>query len=135
MVLAALTTDPEVWAAGVDLVGIANFVTFLEQTSPWRRPLREAEYGSLAADRAFLEEISPIHRVDRIVAPLFVVHGANDPRVPIGEAEQIVAALRARSRPVEYLRFDDEGHGLVRLANKLVAYPRIAAFLERWLLA
>ena len=67
-----------------------------------------------------------------ITAPLFVIHGANDPRVPIGEAEQIVAALRARKVPVEYLRFEDEGHGLVKRANKLVAYPAVARFLEKY---
>ncbi len=83
--------------------------------------------------RALLEEISPLTTVDRIVAPLFVVHGANDPRVPIGEAEQIVGSLRARGSPVEYLRYDDEGHGLVKLANRLDAYPKIADFLERHL--
>ena len=133
MVLAALTTYPELWAAGVDIVGIANFVTFLENTGPWRRRLREAEYGSLEHDRAFLEQISPIRSVDRIAAPLFVVHGGNDPRVPVGEAEQIVAALTSRGVPVEYLRFDDEGHGLVKRANRLVAYPAIARFLNRFL--
>ncbi len=75
-----------------------------ENTGPWRRKLREAEYGSLEHDRAFLEQISPIRSVDRMTAPLFVVHGANDPRVPVGEAEQIVAALRTRNIPVEYMR-------------------------------
>src|SRR5205085_8565551 len=104
MVLSALTTYPDLWAAGVDIVGIANYVTFLENTGPWRRKLREAEYGSLEHDRAFLEQISPIRSVDRMTAPLFVVHGANDPRVPVGEAEQIVAALRTRNIPVEYMR-------------------------------
>jgi dipeptidyl aminopeptidase/acylaminoacyl peptidase len=131
MVLAALTTYPELWSAGVDIVGIANFVTFLEQTSVWRRGLREAEYGNLERDRDFLVEISPLHHVDRITAPLFVVHGANDPRVPVVEAEQIAAALRARNVPVEYLRYEDEGHGLIKRANRLQAYPAIAAFLRR----
>lgn len=133
MVLSAITTYPEVWAAAVDIVGIANFVTFLEHTGPWRRKLREVEYGSLEDDRDFLERISPINGVDRITAPLFVVHGANDPRVPVGEAEQIVAALRGRGVPVEYLRFEDEGHGLQKRTNRLVAYPAIARFLERYL--
>ncbi|MEO7000447.1 MAG: S9 family peptidase [Ktedonobacterales bacterium] len=131
MVLAALTTYPDLWAVGVDIVGIANFVTFLENTGPWRRKLREPEYGSLENDRDFLEQISPIRSVDRIQAPLFVVHGANDPRVPVGEAEQIVAALRSRNVPVEYLRFEDEGHGLIKRANRLFAYPAIARFLDR----
>ena len=133
MVLSAITTYPDLWAAAVDIVGVANFVTFLENTGPWRRRMRESEYGSLDHDREFLEQISPIHYVDRITAPLFVVHGANDPRVPIGEAEQIVAALRSRSVPVEYMRFEDEGHGLVKRANKLVAYPAIARFLDKYL--
>jgi dipeptidyl aminopeptidase/acylaminoacyl peptidase len=133
MVLAALTSNPELWAAGVDIVGIANFVTFLENTGPWRRHHREVEYGSLERDRAVLEAISPIHKADRIVAPLMVIHGANDPRVPIHEAEQIVATLQARGRTVEYLRFEDEGHGLAKLKNRLAAYPRVADFLERHL--
>src|SRR5207302_1941040 len=79
------------------------------------------------------QQIAPIRHVDRIVAPLFVVHGANDPRVPVGEAEQIVAALRSRDVPVEYMRFEDEGHGLIKRANRLVAYPAIARFLDAYL--
>jgi dipeptidyl aminopeptidase/acylaminoacyl peptidase len=133
MVLAALTHYPELWAAGVDIVGISNFVTFLENTSDYRRAHREAEYGSLAEHRAFLESIAPMDKLDAIRAPLLVIHGANDPRVPLSEAEQLVAALETRAVPVEFLVFDDEGHGIVRLKNKLVAYPAVAAFLERYL--
>jgi dipeptidyl aminopeptidase/acylaminoacyl peptidase len=133
MVLSALVNQPELWAAGVDIVGIANFVTFLENTGAYRRRLREAEYGSLEKHREILERISPIHGIDRIKAPLMVIHGANDPRVPVSEAEQIVSALQLRGSPVEYLRFEDEGHGLARLENRLVAYPRIAEFLEKTL--
>jgi dipeptidyl aminopeptidase/acylaminoacyl peptidase len=110
-----------------------NFVTFLERTSDYRRGLREAEYGSLATDLAMLERISPIHRVDRITAPLMVLHGARDPRVPVSEADQVVEAVRAQGGEVEYLRYEDEGHGIVRRANRLDAYPRVAAFLERHL--
>jgi dipeptidyl aminopeptidase/acylaminoacyl peptidase len=130
MTLAALTSYPDLWAAGVDIVGIANFVTFLENTGPWRRKLREPEYGSLENDREFLEEISPLRSVDRIAAPLSVLHGRNDPRVPVGEAEQIATAVRARGLPVEFLVFDDEGHGIIKRANRLVAYPSIARFLD-----
>jgi dipeptidyl aminopeptidase/acylaminoacyl peptidase len=133
MVLAALTAYPKLWAAGVDIVGISNFVTFLENTSAYRRAHREAEYGSLARDREFLESIAPIRHVNNIVAPLFVVHGANDPRVPLSEAEQLVTALQARGVPVEFQVFDDEGHGVVKLKNKLVMYPAIVEFLDKYL--
>jgi dipeptidyl aminopeptidase/acylaminoacyl peptidase len=133
MVLSTLTEHPDLWAAGVDIVGIANLVTFLENTGAWRRKLREVEYGSLESDRDFLEQISPIHKVDRITAPLMVVHGANDPRVPVDEAEQIVAGLKKLGRPVEYLRYEDEGHGIVKLANRLTAYPAVVDFLDRHL--
>jgi dipeptidyl aminopeptidase/acylaminoacyl peptidase len=132
MVLSALCTYPDLWAAGVDIVGISNFVTFLENTSDYRRAHREAEYGSLATDREFLESIAPIRHVDRIRAPLFVIHGANDPRVPLSEAEQLVDALEERGVAVEFLVFDDEGHGLAKLKNKLVAYPAVARFLDKY---
>jgi len=130
MVLAAMTEYPELWAAGVNIVGIANFVTFLENTGEWRRELREAEYGSLAEDRDFLESISPINRVDAIDAPLFVLHGENDPRVPVGEAEQIVAEAREQGVPVEKLVFEDEGHGITKLENRIEAYRAIVDFLS-----
>ena len=133
MVLASLTTYPELWAAGVDIVGISNFATFLENTSAYRRKSREAEYGSLEDDREFLESIAPINHLDKIAAPLLVIHGANDPRVPLSEARQLVAALEARNVPVELLVFDDEGHGVVKLKNKLVAYPAVVDFLNRQL--
>jgi dipeptidyl aminopeptidase/acylaminoacyl peptidase len=133
MVLAQVTNFPGLWAAGIDCVGIANFVTFLEQTSDYRRAHREAEYGSLREHRDFLKEISPIHHVEKIRCPMMVIHGANDPRVPIGEAEQIVEALRKRKIPVEYLRYEDEGHGVERLVNQLDAYPKMVAFLDRYL--
>ena len=133
MVLAALTEYPDLWSAGVDIVGIANLVTFLQNTGSYRRALREPEYGTLEKDREFLESISPIHKADRITAPLMVVHGKNDPRVPVGEAEQIVEKVRGNGGSVEYLLYEDEGHGLARLGNRLDAYPKIAAFLDRHL--
>ncbi len=133
MVLAALTSYPDLWAAGVDLVGISNFVTFLQNTGPWRRHLREAEYGSLERDRGFLEEISPINRVERITAPLFVIHGANDPRVPVSETRQMVERLQSLGREVELVVLDDEGHQVSKLKNKLRVFPRAAAFLQEHL--
>ena len=130
MVLSAMTEYPDLWAAGVDVVGIANFVTFLENTGSWRRALREAEYGSLDEDREFLESISPINSADRIDAPLFVLHGENDPRVPVGEAEQIAAEVEAQDVPAELLIFEDEGHGISKLENRIEAYSRVVDFLD-----
>ena len=129
--LAALTEYPDVWAAGVDVVGIANFVTFLENTGSWRRALREAEYGSLEDDRKLLESISPINSMDRIEAPLFVLHGENDPRVPVGEARQVAEAAEAAGVPVETLVFEDEGHGISKRENRIEAYAAIVEFLDR----
>jgi dipeptidyl aminopeptidase/acylaminoacyl peptidase len=133
MVLAQVTNFPDKWAAGIDVVGICNFVTFLENTGAYRRAHRESEYGSLEKDRDFLVSISPIHKVDRIKCPMMVIHGANDPRAPVGEAEQVVAALKQRNVPVEYLRYEDEGHGLAKLKNRLDAYPKMVAFLDKYL--
>ncbi|MGB3681751.1 MAG: alpha/beta fold hydrolase [Rubrobacteraceae bacterium] len=133
MVLAALTEYPDLWSAGVDIVGIANMVTFLENTGSYRRALREPEYGSLENDRELLESISPIHKAEEITAPLMVIHGKNDPRVPVGEAEQIVERVRNNGGAVEYLLYEDEGHGLAKLKNRLDAYPKIAAFLDQYL--
>ena len=130
MVLAGLAFQPERWAAGVDVVGISSLVTFLENTSSWRRASREREYGWLEHDRAMLLEASPITHVERIRAPLFVIHGANDPRVPVGEAEQIHGVLRDKGVRTELVVYPDEGHGLARLANRLDAYPRAADFLD-----
>jgi dipeptidyl aminopeptidase/acylaminoacyl peptidase len=134
MVLAALTTYPDIWAAGVDVVGIANFVTFMEQTGPWRRRVRAAEYGELPRDAELLRSLSPLHRAEQITAPLLVIHGRNDPRVPLGEAEQIVERLRALGRDVELLVFDDEGHGLVKRSNRRTGYGAVGDFLSRRLL-
>jgi dipeptidyl aminopeptidase/acylaminoacyl peptidase len=132
MTLAAVANYPDLWAAGVDIVGIANFRTFLENTGPFRRRLREAEYGTLEDDGDFLDEISPIHKAGNIRAPMIILHGANDPRVPVGESEQIVRVLKERGVPVEYHRYPDEGHGLVKLENKVHGYTAIGNFLDRY---
>ncbi|OLC21897.1 MAG: hypothetical protein AUH33_00880 [Chloroflexi bacterium 13_1_40CM_68_21] len=134
MTLAAITFCPERnWAAAVDIVGIASWATFFRKTAPWRRPLRAAEYGDPAKDADFLESISPLNFVDRIRTPLMVIHGANDPRVPVEEAEQIVATLRSRGREVDYLRYADEGHGLAKAKNRADAWPKVVAFFQKYL--
>lgn len=133
MVLAGLTMQPGLWAAGVDIVGISSLVTFLEYTSPYRLASREREYGTLAHDREFLEQASPLTHLDALRSPLFVIHGANDPRVPLSETEQLVERVRARGIPCELKVYADEGHGLARRVNRLDAYPRAVSFIERHL--
>nr|BFF01724.1 hypothetical protein GCM10020241_33990 [Streptoalloteichus tenebrarius] len=119
----------------MDIVGISSLVTFLRNTADYRRAHREREYGSLEHDHDFLVEVSPITHIDRMRAPLFVIHGANDPRVPLSEAEQISAALRDKGVECELLVYPDEGHGLAKRANRLDAYPRAFDFLARHLAA
>ncbi len=133
MTLAAVTLYPDLWAAAIEMFGISNFETNLKNTSGYRRRQREREYGTLADDLEFLRSVSPIYKVDRITAPLLVFQGKNDPRVPYTESEQIVKALRDRRAPVEYTLFDDEGHGFVKLNNRLILYPKIVDFLERYM--
>ncbi|MCI8567519.1 MAG: S9 family peptidase [Lachnospiraceae bacterium] len=134
MTLASITNYPDLWAAAIDTVGMSDLETFLENTAEYRRAHRESEYGSLAEHREVLRRVSPIHKVDRIVAPLMVIHGANDPRVPVSEADQIVESLEKRGVPVKYLRYEDEGHGLSKLKNKLDCYPQAAQFLKEHLM-
>jgi dienelactone hydrolase len=129
MTLAAITFHPTLWRAAVDIVGICNWVSFLERTGPWRVKHRSYEYGNLENNREFLESVSPLTHVEKIETPLFVIHGRNDPRVPLFEAEQIVAALESRNLPVELLVFDDEGHGLSKRANKIEGYAAAAEFV------
>jgi dipeptidyl aminopeptidase/acylaminoacyl peptidase len=119
----------------VDIVGISSLVTFLENTSGYRRAYREREYGSLATDREFLREASPLTRIDQLRAPLFIIHGANDPRVPLSEAEQIHAVLTARGQECELLVYGNEGHGLAHRSNREDALPKAISFLARHLAA
>ncbi|ONI39530.1 hypothetical protein AN639_01680 [Candidatus Epulonipiscium fishelsonii] len=133
MTLACVANYPDLFAAGVDTVGMSNLETFLENTAEYRRSHRETEYGSLEHHRDILRKVSPIHKVDEIIAPLMVIHGANDPRVPVSEAEQIVQSLKDRNVPVEYLRYEDEGHGLSKRKNQLDCYPKVVEFLNKHL--
>jgi len=133
MVLAGLTMQPDLWAAGVDVVGISSLVTFLENTSAYRRAVREREYGSLEHDGDFLVKASPLTYLDQLARPLLLIHGANDPRVPLSESKQIKAALDAKGVPCTLLVYGDEGHGLARRDNRLDAYPQALAFLAEHL--
>ena len=120
MVLASMVHYSDRLAGGVDIVGISDFITFLENTNGYRRDLRRAEYGDERDPemRAFFERISPARQADRITAPLFIIQGANDPRVPASEAEQILAAVRAAGGDPWYLLALDEGHGFSRKSNR-----------------
>ncbi|MEQ8404183.1 MAG: prolyl oligopeptidase family serine peptidase [Oceanicaulis sp.] len=120
MVLASMTHYSDRLAGGINIVGISNFVTFLENTNGYRRDLRRAEYGDERDPemRAHLEAISPANQAEKITAPLFIIQGANDPRVPASEAEQILAAVRAEGGDPWYLLALDEGHGFAKKSNR-----------------
>ena len=114
------------------MFGVVNMQTFLRSTSGFIRELFKLEFGDVEADAAFLDDLSaPRHRQDR--GPLFVYAGANDPRVPKSESDQIVVALRERRVPVEYMVKDNEGHSLARRENQIEFYARVAVFLEKHL--
>jgi len=130
MVLAGLAFQPELWAAGIEAVGLGNLVTFLERTSEYRRAAREREYGSLADDREFMLEISPGNHVDRIRVPLFVQHGRNDPRVPVFESETIHRQLNERGIRCELVIYEDEGHMIQKVPNRIDFFTRAVDFLD-----
>jgi dienelactone hydrolase len=129
MVLAALAFQPQLWAAGIEFVGISNLRTFLENTSDYRRAAREREYGPLS-DPELLERLSPWSRLDAIRAPLFIEHGRNDPRVPVSESEAIHAELVRRGVRCELVIYEDEGHMVEKLANRVDVFERAVVFLD-----
>jgi dipeptidyl aminopeptidase/acylaminoacyl peptidase len=120
MVLASLVSFGQRIKAGIDIVGIANFITFLERTSPYRQDLRRAEYGDERDPqmRAHFEKINPAGRADQIKSALLVAHGVNDPRVPFGEAQQIAQKVREQGRDVWTVYADNEGHGFAKKDNR-----------------
>ena len=116
------------FGAGIDVVGIVNLKTFLEQTSGYRRKLRESEYGPLS-DPDFLNSVSSIHKIDKLQVPMLIAHGLNDPRVPVGEAMQLATALQSRGYDPELIFCPDEGHGFAKLPNRILFNTRMAKFL------
>jgi len=132
VVMGMITEYPDLFSAAVDVVGIVNFKTFLENTKPYRRALRESEYGPLS-DPEFLKEISPLHKVNLIKTPLLVVHGVNDPRVPIGEARQVIKAIQDNGGIVDSLIFPDEGHGASKRVNIIAEYRKQVEFFDTYL--
>jgi dipeptidyl aminopeptidase/acylaminoacyl peptidase len=136
MVLAALTLKPTEFAAGVDIFGISNWVRTLESMPPYWESFRKALYteiGDPQKDRDMLLTISPLFNADKIVRPLMVLQGANDPRVIKVESDDIVAAVRKKGGVAEYIVFADEGHGFTKKANEIQAYKGIVDFLDKYL--
>ncbi|GAB1543746.1 S9 family peptidase [Scytonema sp. NUACC21] len=136
MSLAVATKYSNRIRAAIDIVGISNFVTFLEKTESYRRDLRRAEYGDERDPkmREFLLKISPLNNAKQIQKPLFVIHGKNDPRVPLNEAEQIVATARKNNIPVWYLMAKDEGHGFSKKRNVDFQFYATVMFVKEFLL-
>jgi len=136
MVLASAVKYSDRLKAAVEIVGISNFVTFLENTQDYRRDLRRVEYGDERdpAMRAHLEKISPLNNVDKISVPLFVAQGENDPRVPVSEAKQMVDALRAQRHTVWYMNALNEGHGYRKKANRDTYQQAMILFFQEHLI-
>ena len=137
MSLSSMVNFSDRLRGGIDVVGISNFVTFLESTSAYRRDLRRPEYGDerLPKMRAYLQRISPMTNAARISKPLLVVQGLNDPRVPASESKQMVEKIRGRGGEVWYLAATDEGHGFRKKSNRDFYQKTIVTFLEKQLAA
>jgi dipeptidyl aminopeptidase/acylaminoacyl peptidase len=133
MVLAALAFQPEQFAVGVDIFGVSNWIRTLESIPKWWEAHRVALYkeiGDPEKDKEFLRETSPVFHADKIRRPLIVIQGANDPRVIKPESDDIVAAVKKSGVPVEYVVFDDEGHGFTKRKNEIAAWGAILKFLD-----
>ncbi len=130
MVMAGITEYPEMFAAGANLFGIVNFETFFANTEPWMAAISTVEYGDPATEPELLQQLSPIHRIERIITPTIVLHGANDTNVPVVEAEQVVENLDARGVPVKYVLFPDEGHGWGKVENRVTSDVEIVKWFE-----
>ena len=131
LTLTGLAFYPGVFAAGVDICGMSDLHTFYRDTEPWIAAAAVSKYGDPVTDAALLAAISPLHRAENIDVPLLVVHGELDTNVPIGEAQQIVAALRDLDRPVEYLQLDGEGHEYRRTDSRILLITTMLEFLGK----
>lgn len=133
--LMAMTRFAGAYDAGVAIVGISNLLTFLNNTAPYRRALRISEYGDPEKDKEALIALSPITYLDRVKAPLLIIQGANDPRVPVGEAIQIQEALQARKISSQLIIFPDEGHGSQKRSNQVLELGHLIQFFEKYLIS
>ena len=132
-VLYAMTRFAGAYDAGVSNVGIANLLTFLENTAPYRRALRASEYGDPVKDRDALIQLSPTTHVAQLKAPLLIIQGANDPRVPVGESLLMHEAAASRGVPVELMIFADEGHGASTRGNQALQFGHALRFFQQHL--
>jgi dipeptidyl aminopeptidase/acylaminoacyl peptidase len=133
VVLAAIGLQPELWRSAVDYYGIADFVTLLDRTGPWRRSHRAREYGFPHEEAELFRGISPIHHVSKVRAPLLVLHGDRDPRVPQHESDQYVTAMRVAQKQVRYERFTYAGHGFIRPEHRDRVYDSVARHFQETL--
>jgi dipeptidyl aminopeptidase/acylaminoacyl peptidase len=136
MTLAALTLQPDAFKVGVDLFGPANWIRTLQNIPPWWTSFKEALYAEMGdpnTDSVRLRRISPLFNADKIKVPLMVLQGKNDPRVLQRESDEIVAAVKKRGVPVEYVVFPDEGHGFVKKDNEITGYTKVIQFLDTYL--
>lgn len=133
MVMAGLAGYPTEIAAGANLFGVVNFATFFANSEPWMAAISTIEYGDPKTQADMLRDLSPLTRIDQVVSPVIVLHGANDTNVPVIEAEQVVASLRRRGVPVEYILFPDEGHGWRKTPNRIRSTVEIVAWFEKYL--
>lgn len=133
MTMVGLTEYPELFAAGVNLFGMVNFLTFFQHTQPWMAAISTTEYGDPTKQKELLEKLSPLGKLDRIRAATMVQHGANDTNVPVVEAEQIVNYLKSRNVAVEYILFPDEGHGWRKIPNRIRSTVEMVRFFDRHL--
>jgi dipeptidyl aminopeptidase/acylaminoacyl peptidase len=133
MTMMGLTEYPELFAAGVNLYGMVNFLTFFQHTQPWMAAISTIEYGDPVKQKDLLEKLSPLAKLDRIRVPTMVQHGANDTNVPVVEAEQIVKHLKSRNVPVEYILFPDEGHGWRKIPNRIRSTVEMVRFFDQHL--
>ncbi|WLP89670.1 prolyl oligopeptidase family serine peptidase [Gordonia sp. NB41Y] len=130
LTLACLTFHPRLFAAGIAVCGMSDLESFFRNTEPWIAVAAYTKYGHPESDRELLQDLSPIHRIDEVCAPLLVIHGAHDTNVPVSESQQIVHELRARGRTAEMLMFGDEGHEIVRRANQQQMTAAIADWIR-----
>ena len=137
MTMAALTYAPEEFKVGVNLFGVTNWMRTLKNIPPWWESFKEALYTEMGdpntQDSIRLKKISPLFHTDKVTKPLIVLQGAQDPRVLKIESDEIVEGVRNNGVPVEYVLFEDEGHGFVKKVNQVEAYSRVLQFLNKYL--